>query len=296
MQTHSDDNTAPAENAHTHDERWYQEWFNHHFYLTLYRHRSQADADRAVALFRRAVPLPQGACVLDVCCGAGRHVRALLQAGFAVAGIDLSPRLLEIAREEFSALASTHNHAEVEALRRYHLLQGDMREPLPLAFSERYDAVTNFFTSFGYFHDADNQRALQQMSDALRLGGWLFFDFLNAASLPDTLIAEDTSITDGFSVRQRRSIEDGFVRKHIVITDVSDANDASEPRNTSSEHAAERKTEHSFTEQVRLYTKDDLETMFAAAHLRVQHVCGDYDGSAWSPSSPRTILVAQRVE
>jgi SAM-dependent methyltransferase len=264
-------NEAALSHGLNHDQ-WYKDWFDNHFYVALYRHRSQSDADRAVSLFQRIVPVERGSCVLDVCCGAGRHVRALLKAGYAVAGVDLSPSLLALAREELSAFADTH---DLDSLRLYHLLRGDMREPLPLAFSTQYDAVTNFFTSFGYFDDADNQTALRQMGSALREGGWLFFDFLNAASLHETLIAEDASVVEGLRVVQKRTIEAGFVKKHIVITDQTNS-------------------EHVFTEQVRLYEKQDLEQMFAAASLRVEHICGDYDGSAWSEHSPRVIFAAQR--
>ena len=47
--------------------------------------------------------LPQGASILDMGCGTGRHSVALAQHGFAVTGVDLSEHMLEKARARAAA-------------------------------------------------------------------------------------------------------------------------------------------------------------------------------------------------
>jgi SAM-dependent methyltransferase len=248
--------------SQSHDEQWFVDWFNHHFYATVYRHRTQQDADRAVGLFLRAVQPQQGERVLDVCCGAGRHLRALLDAGLQVAGLDLSAMLLAMAQETVGDAAK--------------LYQSDMREQYPQAFDGgRYDCVTNFFTSFGYFqnHD-DNCAVMRRVAESLQQGGWFFFDFLNAHAIADTLIPEDTRIVEDMTVVQRRWIADGFVKKEITVIDRYNAR-------------------HEFTEQVRLYTMTDIQAMLDDVGLQTVTMFGDYDGSPHTERSPRLIVTAR---
>jgi len=243
-----------------HDEQWYKDWFDNHFYGTVYQHRSQEDADRAVELLLRVVPLERGDAVLDVCCGAGRHLKALVNAGLHASGIDLSANLLRLAAEELPASVVLH--------------QGDMRRPYPAA---PYKCITNFFTSFGYFDDdADNQEVLHRFHEALEPKGWLFFDFLNAANVRELLVSEDERELEGMRVRQERWIDERFVNKRITITD-------------------EEANHHTFTEQVRLYDLEDFSRMFAKAKLRIREIFGDYDGSAYHDNSPRLIITARSM-
>ena len=62
---------------------WFEEWFGEE-YLQLYPHRNHADAVAMVDLMRRTLPWQAGWRTLDVGCGAGRHARALVQAGARV--------------------------------------------------------------------------------------------------------------------------------------------------------------------------------------------------------------------
>jgi SAM-dependent methyltransferase len=247
------------------DEQWFMDWFNNHFYMTVYRHRSQQDADRAVALLLKTLPADMmqaaGAVrVLDVCCGGGRHLRALADAGLQVAGLDLSATLLALARE-----ALGHHQAM--------LYQCDMREPYPGGL---YECVTNFFTSFGYFSDhEENCLVLSRVREVLKPDGWFFFDFLNAHAIAEMLIPEDTQIVEDMTVVQKRRIDAGFVKKDITVID-------------------ERHVQHNFTEQVRLYTLNELEWMFTSAGLSIRATFGNYDGSPFTKASPRLILAAQR--
>jgi SAM-dependent methyltransferase len=105
--------------------------------------------------------LPEGARILDLPCGYGRHAALLARRGFRVVGVDLSPAMLAEARRRY---------AEGPRLR---FRRADMRH---IAYRDEFDAVVNLYTSFGYFTPAQNVAALRRMARALRPGGRLLID------------------------------------------------------------------------------------------------------------------------
>ena len=76
---------------------WYEESFGAE-YLQLYAHRDQAEAAAHVRAIQALLDPPQDEPLLDLCCGGGRVLVALWQAGFRhLAGLDLSADLLQAA-------------------------------------------------------------------------------------------------------------------------------------------------------------------------------------------------------
>ena len=143
-------------------------------YLWFYDEMLEARSDADVELIARLLDLRAGAELLDAPCGHGRIAQRLAGRGLKVTGVDITPLFIELARERAVAAG-----AEVE------YTEGDVRE---LAFEERFDAVVNWFTSFGYFDDQGNRRVLENFHRALRPGGVLLLeqasrDFL-LANLP----------------------------------------------------------------------------------------------------------------
>jgi SAM-dependent methyltransferase len=233
---------------------WFEEWFGE-TYLALYPHRDDAEAARAVALITRTLPWQRGWRALDVACGAGRHARALQDAGARCTGLDLSAALLRRARTRASAP----------------LIRADMRA-LPVRPASM-DLTVNLFTSFGYFAtDAEHAGALAEMAGTVRRGGWLVLDFLNANAVKAGLVPEEESHLAGQPVRIRRELADGgrVVEKRITTADG-----------------------RVFTERVRLFSEEELTGMLEAASLSIRHRFGDYDGGNITPSSPRIVLMGE---
>jgi SAM-dependent methyltransferase len=233
---------------------WFEEWFGE-TYLALYPHRDDAEAARAVALITRTLPWQRGWRALDVACGAGRHARALQDAGARCTGLDLSAALLRRARTRASVP----------------LIRADMRA-LPVRPASM-DLTVNLFTSFGYFAtDAEHAGALAEMAGTVRRGGWLVLDFLNANAVKAGLVPEEESHLAGQPVRIRRELADGgrVVEKRITTADG-----------------------RVFTERVRLFSEEELTGMLEAASLSIRHRFGDYDGGNITPSSPRIVLMGE---
>jgi SAM-dependent methyltransferase len=234
---------------------WFEEWFGEE-YLALYPHRDEVDAAHLVRLLGRLVGWGPGWRVLDICCGPGRHARALDDAGLAVTGLDLSAALLRKAREATAAP----------------LVRADIRA-LPLR-PRSMDAGLNLFTSFGYF-DTDEEHAatLAGMVGTVRRGGWFVLDFLNAELVASRIAEGEGSVEageGGTRLRRFRTPGGRHVVKEILLADG-----------------------RRFQERVRLFGAGELGAMLAEAGAVVRHCFGDYDGGPRHARSPRTLLVAE---
>jgi SAM-dependent methyltransferase len=256
---------------------WYEDWFDSDAYELVYRQRGLDDARRLIDLIEQTAGPEPGSTILDVACGRGRHAILLAQRGYRVSGVDLAPNAIRTARQR-----AARSDVEID----FHV--ADMRD---LPFDEEFDGVVNLFTSFGYFDDDDQHRlAIRQMAAALRPGGWLVQDFLNARHAVDNLVPEDERALEPATsggptlLRQRRWVHDGpdgrRLKKRIELC--------------CTDHPAGEPDTFVFTESVRLLERADFEAMYADAGLRTEAIFGDYDGASHGPQSPRLILLARR--
>ena len=241
---------------------WYRVWFGEE-YLALYPHRDEEEAREAVDLVVRSLGPTRGP-VLDLACGAGRHMREFARRGIAAVGLDLPSTLLREGRTTTPDMM---------------LSQGDMRY-LPFAAGS-FDMVVNFFTSFGYFAEPeDDRRVLNEIRRVLRSDGRFMLDFLNAERVRRNLVSEDVRFVEGRFVTQTRRLEDGgrVVVKEIRIS----ATETGEPAST-------------FYERVRLYSPTELASLLRAAGLEPQTTFGDYSGGPVCSDCPRHILLGHAV-
>ena len=235
---------------------WFEEWFGED-YLRIYQHRDEQEAEHVVELIAANLPGREISSALDLGCGAGRHTKVLFERWWTV-GLDLSMALLREARRESPDAP---------------YVRADMRD-LPFA-DESFDLVVNLFTSFGYFEDdREHARVLSCVRAAMRRGGTLVIDFLNAGQVRRELVPYDERVENGITIEQRRAITpDGrFVEKTITLRDAG----------------------RDYIERVRLLSAAELERMLKGAGFEILRRFGDYGGGDWSEESPRTILFASR--
>jgi ubiquinone/menaquinone biosynthesis C-methylase UbiE len=239
---------------------WYEKSFGED-YMIVYKHRDMQGAAREVSGMLGKLALQQGAEVLDLCCGMGRHALTIAEHGFSVSGLDLSDVLLDQARA----------YDKAQTVR---WINGDMRK---LPFADRsFDAVVNFFTSFGYFSDdAENKRVLLEIERVLRDDGSFLIDFLNPHYIARHLVPSSERSEGAMTIREFRAIESGFVKKTILIAD--------------------RKGERRYEECVRLYELADFQRLLFDTSLTIEAIYGDSTGVPYEPqSSKRMILVGKK--
>ncbi|HYX86935.1 MAG TPA: class I SAM-dependent methyltransferase [Gaiellales bacterium] len=130
-------------------------------------HRSPAEATAAeVDFLALALGLTDGARVLDLACGHGRHSVELARRGCVVTWVDLSEPSLELAATR-AAEAGVDVRLELADMRR-------------IGFEGEFDAVINMFTAFGYFADeADDRLVLERVAAALVPRGACLLETIN---------------------------------------------------------------------------------------------------------------------
>ena len=93
---------------------WFESWFDSPFYHILYKDRDDKEAKLFLDNLINHLHPGQGAKILDVACGKGRHSLYLNRKGFTVCGFDLSKEsILHNKKNEtktltFTAVSYTH--------------------------------------------------------------------------------------------------------------------------------------------------------------------------------------------
>ena len=229
----------PTENQLKSTKNWYTSWFDTPYYHILYKDRNYREAQVFMDNLSHYLNLPEKAKVLDLACGKGRHSIYLNQLGFTVLGADLS---------ENSIAEANKNTNET-----LHFKVHDMREP----FEEKFDAIFNLFTSFGYFeNDDDNLTTLMAVKESLSEYGFAVIDFMNVVQVIETLIPEETKTVEGIDFHIKRYLKDGHIYKEIDFEDKSQ--------------------KFHFTEKVKALTLKDFEVLMEEAGIYLLDIFGDY--------------------
>ncbi|NRT12594.1 bifunctional 2-polyprenyl-6-hydroxyphenol methylase/3-demethylubiquinol 3-O-methyltransferase UbiG [Flavobacterium sp. 14A] len=220
-------------------QTWFSSWFDTPYYHILYKDRNYREAQVFMDNLTHYLNLPEKANVLDLACGKGRHSIYLNQLGFNVLGADLSENSIE----EASKNTNDSLHFKVH----------DMRQP----FEEKYDAIFNLFTSFGYFeNEEDNLTTLKAIKESLSEYGFAVIDFMNVTQVLNTLVPEETKTVDGIDFQLKRYLKDGHIYKDIIFSD--------------------KGQDFHYTEKVKALTLQDFETMMEEAGIYLLDIFGDY--------------------
>lgn len=240
------------------DEPWFVTAFGAD-YLEVYPHRDLESAAQEVDGLLRLAPLAGR--VLDLCCGFGRHTRALAARGLEVSGLDLSPDLLRRSGE----LPEAH-------LLLGRLVRADARR-IPFR-TDAFDGLVNLFSSFGYFGDEGDGEVLGEISRVLRPGGSAVLDLMNPARIRERLVPQSTTRRGAAVLHEQRALEDGGRR---VTKEVTLELDGQAPRR--------------WREDVRLYENDELVELAARFGLSCAGTWGGFDGEAFGVEAERQLVL-----
>jgi len=247
------------------EQPWYKEFFGRHYLETygpvLTTERTIREAD----FIESTLALPQGARILDLCCGHGRHLVELADRGYRMCGLDLNQHFLDIARPE-----ADRRGLEIR------LELSDMRD---IPFVDEFDAVINMFTSFGYLEsDDEDRKVLDAVARALKPGGLFLIELMHRDCLARIFQPRGWHETEtGAKVLEEQSFDPLTGRnqaRHVIIY----------PDGTV------REAHHS----VRIYTLTELARMLTAAGLQVEATYGGTDGTPFTLESRRLTVLSRR--
>ena len=241
---------------------WFEEWFDTDEYLDVYRHRNDAEAKELVKLILRSVDVPNKAEVLDLACGTGRHSIIFAQKGFNVTAVDLSDKLLCVAKKS----------AEVNKVK-IDFIKSDIRN---FSVDKKFSLIINLFTSFGYFNDDEENFLLFEISfKYLKEAGYFVLDYFNKTYLEQNLVDESKDKFEHCTLIQKRHIENNRVIKDIYIN-------------------GNGKEKH-YMESVRMYGRDELVLRIEKAGLKIKNIYGGFEGEDFDEAnSQRIIIIAQK--
>lgn len=244
---------------------WFEEWFDSSLYEKLYANRDEEEAAKLIALLEETLSLQKCSKILDLGCGRGRHSINLTEKGYQVTGIDLSEQAIRTAREKARLLDMEEIRFEVR----------DMRDPLP----ERFDAVVNLFTTFGYFEsDTENARVLDSIRQMLVPGGIFVLDYLNATRVRNTIRPSEEGSFHGIHYTIRRYIRDNAVFKEIEFS------------------GGKIDGTKEYSERVKLYTRSWFEREMKKRNLTIDHIYGDYEGSDFNAENSDRLLIISHLK
>jgi SAM-dependent methyltransferase len=136
---------------------------------------TKAEVDQVL----KNLKVSQGARILDLACGQGRHSIELARRGYLVTGLDYSPLLLSKAVTASKKLPQA---------RRPNFVEGDMRKLAEHFPPGSFDVVINLWNAWGYFDKrSDDRKVLKGISQVLRPGGALVINTLNESGVAHRL-------------------------------------------------------------------------------------------------------------
>jgi 2-polyprenyl-3-methyl-5-hydroxy-6-metoxy-1,4-benzoquinol methylase len=242
---------------------WYRDFFQG-VAVELWRNAVPAEQTRREATFlAEMLELQDGARVLDVPCGHGRHSIELASRGFRVTGVDISETCLSFARDDAKASGVS-----------VHWLQAEMRE---LPVDEPFDAAYCVGNSLGYLDHAGTQAFLNRLSTALRPGARVVFDsgmaaesiLTNFKSHEEYTVGEITMVIDNRYRVRESCLETHFTFRRNGVTE-------------------ERGIWHF------VFTLAELGRMLAGAGLRVEACHSSCDKQPYVLGSEYLYLVARK--
>jgi len=211
--------------------------------------------------------------VLDLACGTGSQVFWLIKRGFEVVGVDISSKMLKIAKEK----------AQKEKLD-ITFIKGDMRSTQ----AGEFDAVITIFNAIGHLTKQDFEKAIQNIHANLKPRGLYVFDIFNISYL-----LKDDNITK-LTIDRLKKSGDTVVREIQYSTVSPDGCLASYDIYHEQKGTSKPKISKAF-QTLQVYSRKQLKEMLKNNGFIVLKQC-DVDGSRFYESkTERIVTIASKI-
>ena len=232
-------------------------WFDTPYYKLLYRNRNEDEARLFIDNILKKINIEPNSKILDLACGTGRHSIYLSKKGFDVVGIDKSKKNIITAKENEN--------------KKLIFFQQEMTKDINM----RFNAIFNFFTSFGYVDHKYNYDTIENISKNLKKGGLFIIDFLNQKIVRKNIVEYEEKNIENINFNIHRYIENNYIIKEISFK--------------------HNKTKYNFKERVMLLDLKDFENYFNKNNLKIIDIYGNYKLSSFDINkSPRLILISKK--
>ncbi len=142
-----------------------------------------------------------------------------------------------------------------------------------LPINQKFDAIFNLFTSFGYFENSDDDyKVINSIKKSLNRYGFGVIDFMNSKKVIKSLVEKSELNYNGVKFSIERSYDGEFIKKRILVNDLG--------------------KEYEYFEKVRAYVYLDFKKILNSCNLFLTNCYGDYDMSPFcEETSSRLILI-----
>jgi SAM-dependent methyltransferase len=251
-------------------KNWCEDFYDDHFAEHHLVRADKKELDDTIRFFEEKLHLRPGCRIFDQCCGIGSLSIALAGKGYKMNGVDLIPSYI--------------SRAQRDALNAGAACRFESGDAYTYTTPEPCDAAINWWTSFGYTpDDRQNMEILHCVHKSLKPGGRFALDYMNAPqrlmefgggtyTRSETKKGDYTSIWESHLDHANNMIVKNWRCRYLDGREIVKQGGGA-----------------------KLYTKDDLEQMFKTCGFGNVHFYGSIAGETLTDSSPRCIVVAEKI-
>jgi len=258
-------------------KQWWETLFDEKYLKTYVDTVTPRLTKQQMPFLLKRLQLKKGAEILDLACGYGRHAIELAKRGYRITGLDFSKHFIDIAKKDAREQGVKVN-----------FICDDMRN---LSFVNKFDAVINMFTSFGYFdNESDNELVLRKISRALKPNGKFLIEINNSVGkLARALREGKVDRKTGFLIIVKKD----KLSNGLIVTTKDELNPAT-MRWSMTRTWKENGKVRSYKTSVRIFSLPELGNMMKRNGLRVEKIWGDIQGSPLGFDSRRLVVLARK--
>ena len=255
---------------------WWKKTFNDMYFISYDEDFSNKDTKEQVNFVIQHANIKKTDKILDLGCGIGRHAIALAKLGYNVSGLDFSKDLIKIARDNAKKAGVKVN-----------FFTGDMRN---IKIIKKFDVVICLFTTFGYFSKNENIKVLKQISKIIPNDGRVIIDMYDYKK-----VFEKFKKARGFlDFRNVVNINSEYKRGNIPTKDEQYFDLKSGVEYTKRTFKYKGK-EYIYDLYLTFYNDKQYKDMLREANLEIIDRWGEFDGSAISNNTTRTIMLIKHA-
>lgn len=230
------------------------DWYKYGWSLDIKNQSWVEDTENQVAFIIKTLELTGKERILDLACGYGRHSLSFAHKGFSVVGVDITKDYIDDAIK-----VSKENSLTTK------FIQADIRD---VDFENEFDVVLNLADgAIGYLEtDEENLKIFDVISRALKKDGKHFMDVCNAEHAEHYFPKTNWEIGEKALALAKFDWDEKTRRMLYGGCDIPYGTPAQKPQISAGD-------------STRLYSTDELFSIFEQRKMKIVHTFSDYYGS-----------------